>query len=87
MPGMNWAIPRAPAGETAYGLKFDSAISCAASRPAETFQRAAARTIGARKRGGTKPGRPAAPAPRPSADRPPTRSFRRAAEQGAGPVV
>ena len=57
---MNWAIPWAPAGETANGLKFDSAISCAASSAAETFQRAAARSSGARKRAGTKAGRPAA---------------------------
>ena len=45
---MNWAIPWAPAGETAPASKPDSAISCAASRAPETFQRAAARMIGAR---------------------------------------
>ena len=33
---MNWAIPWAPAGETAAGLKLDSAISCAASSAADT---------------------------------------------------
>ena len=53
MPGMNWAIPLAPAGETANGLKFDSAMSCAASSAAETFQRRAARAIGSRNRAGT----------------------------------
>ena len=53
VPGMNWAIPAAPAGETANGLKFDSAISCAASTAAETFQRRAAAASASRKRAGT----------------------------------
>ena len=48
VPGMNWAIPCAPAGETAFGLKFDSARIWAASRAADTFQRAAERMIGSR---------------------------------------
>ena len=64
---MNWAMPWAPAGEIANGLKFDSAMSWAASSPAETFQRAAERRIGARKRSGTKAGSPPAPASAPSA--------------------
>src|SRR5919199_405330 len=38
---MNWAIPAAPAGETARGLKPDSASSWAASSAPETLQRAA----------------------------------------------
>ena len=58
---MNWAIPRAPAGETALGLKPDSAISCAASSPGETFQREAERRIGSRYGAGTKLGQPGAP--------------------------
>ena len=37
-------MPWAPAAETAKGLKFDSAISWAASSAAETFQWAAARS-------------------------------------------
>ena len=32
VPGMNWAIPMAPAGETMVGSKPDSWYSCAASR-------------------------------------------------------
>src|ERR1700745_3288026 len=47
VPGMNWAMPRAPAGETARGLNPDSAISWAARRPGETFQREAERMSGA----------------------------------------
>ena len=85
MPGMNWAIPWAPAGETANGLKFDSAISWAASRPAETFQRAAARRIGARKRGRDE-AREARPPAAPAVRRPRARPEPSAAgEQGAGP--
>jgi hypothetical protein len=38
---MNWAIPSAPTGERANGLKFDSAKSWAASSSAGTFQRVA----------------------------------------------
>ena len=83
---MNWAMPWAPAGDRAKGLKLDSAISCAASRFAETFQRAAARRIGARKRSGTKPGRPAPPASLPSAASRP-KAEAPAVEQGAGPRV
>jgi hypothetical protein len=45
---MNWAMPWAPAGETADGLKPDSAMSWAASSAPETFQRAAERTIWSR---------------------------------------
>ena len=83
---MNWAMPWAPAVETANGLKFDSARSWAASSPAETFQRAAARSIVARNRGGTKPGSPSAARRSPpiggiAATRSP------AAEHGAGPLV
>jgi hypothetical protein len=83
---MNWAIPWAPAGETANGLKFDSAISWAASRPAETFQRSAARAIAARNRGGTKSGSPAAASRSPPAAEIAPTAFP-AAEQGAGPRV
>ena len=86
---MNWAIPCAPAGETANGLKFDSAISCAASRAAGTFQRDEARISGPRNRAGTKAGSDAAlagPSPPTVVDRcEPTRSP--AAEQGAGPAT
>ncbi len=57
---MNWAMPRAPAGETALGLKPDSAISCAASKPGETFQRDAERRIGSRYCAGTKARQPRA---------------------------
>ena len=57
--GMNCAMPLAPAGETASGLKLDSARSCAARTLAGTFQRDEARAIGARKRAGTNEGRPA----------------------------
>ena len=45
VPGMNCAMPCAPAGERANGLKFDSAYSCAASSAAPTLQRCAARVI------------------------------------------
>ena len=58
MPGMNWAMPCAPAPLVANGLKPDSAYSCAASRFIGTFQRSAALAIGSWKRGGTKLGRP-----------------------------
>jgi hypothetical protein len=58
VPGMNWAMPCAPAGERANGLKFDSAYSCAASRSIGTLCRRAALAIGSWKRGGTKLGRP-----------------------------
>ena len=84
---MNWAMPWAPAGEIANGLKFDSAISCAASSPAETFQRAAERRIGARKRSGTKAGRPPAPASAAVGAEPAEGEESAAAEQGAGPRV
>ena len=82
---MNWAIPCAPAGETAFGLKFDSAISWAASSAAETFQRVPPRAAAAsRKRAGTKAGQPGRrPPPRRrlgAATRSP------AAEHGAGPA-
>jgi hypothetical protein len=80
--GMNWAIPWAPAGETASGSKFDSAASCAARSPAETLQRAAARSIGARNGPGTNAGNPSEAA-RPSAARPPTELA--SAAHGAGP--
>ncbi len=53
---MNWAIPSAPAGLRANGLKPDSAYSCAASTFIGTFQRRAALAIGSWKRGGTKLG-------------------------------
>ena len=83
---MNWAIPRAPAAETANGLKFGSAISWAASDPAETFQRSAERSMGIRKRAGTKPGSPAvgSRSPAPAGGGPTPLS---AAEHGAGPRV
>jgi hypothetical protein len=48
-------------------LKFDSAINCAASSAAETFQRPAASINGARNRDGTKLGSPPAAARDPSA--------------------
>jgi hypothetical protein len=48
VPGMNCAMPRAPAGDTAKGLKPLSAYSCAASSAADTFQRLAARAIESR---------------------------------------
>ena len=57
VPGMNWAMPSAPAGLRANGLKPDSAYSWAASTFIGTFQRNAARAIGSWKRAGTKPGR------------------------------
>src|SRR5205085_7262955 len=53
VPGMNCAIPCAPAPDTANGLKFDSAYSCAASRAAEMFQRWAACDSSAAYCGGT----------------------------------
>ena len=53
---MNWAMPCAPAGLTANGLKPDSAKSWAASRAAETDQRWAARLIAGAKRSGTNSG-------------------------------
>src|SRR5919106_3904936 len=86
---MNWAIPRAPAGDTARGLKPDSAISCAASSAAETFQRAAECSSGSWKRPGTNEGRlndgaPAESAP-PWAGAAPVRSP--AVEQGGGPAA
>jgi hypothetical protein len=79
---MNWAIPAAPAGDTASGSKPDSAINCEARRIAETPDLAAALTMGALKRAGTNEGKPAAPAsgvtfePLPDTD-----------AHGAGPAV
>ncbi len=66
---MNWAMPRAPAGLTANGLKLDSAYSWAASSDAETFQRLAARAIAGANAAGTNEGTalrpsPGAPTPR-----------------------
>jgi hypothetical protein len=58
VPGMNWAIPWAPAELTANGLKPDSAYSCAASNVAETFHRCAARDNMGANCSGTKPGTP-----------------------------
>ncbi len=83
---MNCAMPWAPAGEIAKGSKFDSAISWAASRAAETFQRAAARSSGARKRDGTKEGRPAGADPGVPSTPPPVTALP-ASEQGGGPAV
>src|SRR6476659_6983537 len=80
---MNWAIPSAPAGETAPGSKPDSARSWAASSAGETFQRDAERRSASRKRTGTKSGSPAAPAAAPSPPDPSTELP--AAEHGAGP--
>ena len=77
-------MPWAPAGETANGLKFDSAISCAASSAAETFQWAAASRSGSRKRDGTNEGRAVPPGAAPSPRRRPTELP--ASEQGAGPA-
>src|SRR4051812_13181255 len=80
---MNWAMPRAPAGETARGLNPDSAISWAASSPGETFHRDAECSSGARYGAGTNPGSAVAlawPASSPSG---PTRLP--ASEQGGGP--
>jgi hypothetical protein len=82
---MNCAIPWAPAAETAFGLKFDSAISCAASNAAETSCRAAAASSGARYRAGTKPGNPCPPAAAPSALAPLAATRSPSAEQGSGP--
>src|SRR5215211_2136407 len=80
---MNWAIPWAPAGETANGLKFDSTINWAASRPAETSQRSAERSIASLNCGGTKSGSASAAwRPSPAAD--PAMAFA-ASEHGAGP--
>src|SRR5262245_49927918 len=81
---MNWAIPWAPAGDTAAGLKFDSAISCAAISAADTFQRAADRRIGARNRAGTNDGRPPPPPLSPSPPGVEPIEFA-AFEHGAGP--
>ena len=78
MPGMNWAMPWAPAGETANGLKFDSAISCAASSAAETFH-GRPRAAAAR---GSGPGRRRAGRRRRRARR--RRSRRRRADRVAG---
>ena len=64
---MNCAIPCAPTGLVANGLKLLSAYSCAASSAAETFQRCAARASAGAKRAGTKLGsaRPPRPSPAP----------------------
>jgi hypothetical protein len=63
VPGMNCAMPCAPALLTAKGLNPDSAYNCAARRVADTFQRCAARdSIGAN-RSGTNPGTPAPRSP------------------------
>ena len=62
---MNWAIPCAPADDCANGLKFDSAMICAASRPAETFQRCAARASGLAYAAGTNDGSVRAVSPSP----------------------
>lgn len=91
-------MPWAPADETANGLKFDSAISCAASNAAGTFQRDDAAMIAARKRAGTYAGRliapdsPSAPAPPPpapcgSAEPPSGTTASPSGEHGAGPSV
>jgi len=53
---MNCAIPRAPAGETAFGLKFDSAYSSATSSAADMVQRRAASAIAGAEPGGTNDG-------------------------------
>ena len=45
VPGMNWAMPSAPAGERANGLNPDSLYSCAASSVPATLQRRAAFAI------------------------------------------
>jgi hypothetical protein len=80
---MNCAMPRAPAGETASGLKFDSARSCAARTAGETFHRDAALAIRSRNRDGTNEGRPLA------AEAPSEARFADtaspAAEHGSGP--
>ena len=62
---MNCAIPCAPAGDRAKGLKFDSAMSCAASSPAETFQRCAACASGRAYAAGTNDGSERAVSPSP----------------------
>lgn len=88
MPGMNWAIPSAPADETARGLNPDSAISCAASSPGDTFQRAAERSSGSRNGPGTKLGTPelrASPSPSPGDPAGPTALP--TSEQGGGPAT
>ena len=56
VPGMNWAIPSAPAGDTMPGSKLDSCASCAASRIADTLQRCDAATMSATYAGGTNDG-------------------------------
>jgi len=72
---MNCAIPCAPAGLTANGLKLLSAYSWEAIRFAETFQRWAAAAIAPAYRAGTKPGTAGWPATlfarAPSASSPP----------------
>src|SRR5215218_6547478 len=73
VPGMNCAIPCAPAELTANGLKPLSAKICAASSVAETLQRCAARLSAGSKRAGTKSGRPPAPPDAPSAAAAPAR--------------
>ena len=62
---MNCAMPCAPAGDRANGLKFDSAMSCAASSPAETFQRCAACASGLAYAAGTNDGSARAVSPSP----------------------
>ena len=79
-------MPSAPAGETALGLKPDSASSWAASRPPETFQRAAARRIVARYVLGTKSGSPVEP-DWPSEELAEAATPSAADEHGAGPCV
>src|ERR1700759_3789021 len=68
VPGMNCAMPCAPAPDCANGLKFDSAYSWAASSADDTFQRCAASLMIGAYWAGTKLGtapcdRPAAPSP------------------------
>ena len=52
-PGMNCAMPSAPARDRAAGSNPDSRRSWAASSAADTLQRLAARRSAARKRSGT----------------------------------
>jgi hypothetical protein len=83
---MNCAMPWAPIGEIANGLKLLSANSCAASSAAETFQRCAARASAGANRTGTNDGnardeRPS-PEPLPPAPAPPPAGSLRGVERG-----
>ncbi len=87
VPGMNCAIPWAPAGETAFGLKPDSAISCAASTAPETFQRAGRALDRVAVARGDERGQARRSSRRRRDHAPASRRDSPAAEHGAGPAV